>query len=195
MRLRTLLFFAWCLAVAAGFVVLGEHASETGAAGPTPSTWPADAAFAPPGEQGTLLLVAHPQCPCTQATLVELAAALRGLDAPPRIDVLLMAGRDGLPIDLRADLDARIDALPDAQVQLDPGGRDARRFGSLTSGHVLLYAPDGSLRFSGGITGARGHAGANEARFALARSLRALDLPITHPDTPPVYGCPLKAST
>ena len=41
----------------------------------------------------------------------------------------------------------------------DPDGAESRRFGARTSGHVCLYAADGRLLFSGGVTDSRGHAG------------------------------------
>jgi hypothetical protein len=191
----SLLIAAWTVAVTAGFVVLGDHATRPGDAASPPSEWPSDAPLEAPGARGVLLLVAHPQCPCTEATLVELAASLRGLDAPPRVEVVLRASHDGVAAPLRRDLAERMAALPHARTHHDPSGRDARRFGALTSGHVLLYAPDGTLRFSGGVTGARGHAGANGARFALTDALRSLHLPLSHPDTAPVYGCPLTTPT
>ena len=45
------------------------------------------------------------------------------------------------------------------------------RFGSATSGQTLLYDGDGALRFSGGITGSRSHAGDNAGRRSLVALL------------------------
>ncbi len=194
-RLIPIALICWAACVVTGFVLLSDHATQPGDSLVTPSLWPSDAPFSAPGERGTLLVIAHPQCPCTRATLAELSSALRGNASPPRIEVVLMATQEGLPLDLRDDLNARIGALPSAHVVLDPGARDAKRFGALTSGHVLLYAADGTLRFSGGITGSRGHEGGNAARFALTQALASLSLALSDPQVAPVYGCPLANPT
>ena len=52
----------------------------------------------------------------------------------------------------------------------DDDGAEARRFGAETSGQTLLYDARGALAFSGGITGARGHAGDNAGRASLRRA-------------------------
>ena len=54
---------------------------------------------------------------------------------------------------------------------MDNAGIEARRFHSETSGQTLLYDPAGNLRFQGGITFARGHAGDNPGRAALQELL------------------------
>jgi len=54
----------------------------------------------------------------------------------------------------------------------DPLAETARSFGVHTSGQALLYAPDGTLRFAGGITSGSGHAGDNAGVDAIARYVR-----------------------
>ncbi len=49
----------------------------------------------------------------------------------------------------------------------DDDGAEAKRFGAETSGQTLLYDERGTLAFSGGITGSRGHAGDNAGRASL----------------------------
>ncbi len=53
----------------------------------------------------------------------------------------------------------------------DADGREARHFGAATSGQTLLYDERGTLVFSGGITGARAHAGDNVGRQSLVALL------------------------
>ena len=62
-------------------------------------------------------------------------------------------------------------ALPGVTVTVDEGGREQRRFGVETSGHTFFYDADGALRFSGGITPSRGHAGDNAGRAAISSLL------------------------
>jgi hypothetical protein len=75
---------------------------------------------------------------------------------------------------------------------MDIGGRVARRFGAATSGQGLLYDRAGRLRFQGGLTSARGHAGDNAGSAAIVALAQG-----RVPDTveTPVYGCPLFASS
>jgi len=72
----------------------------------------------------------------------------------------------------------------------DDDGLEATRFGVITSGQTVLYDPSGALLFSGGITGARGHAGDNAGRASLVSLLNQgkTDLSSTS-----VFGCPLFA--
>lgn len=66
---------------------------------------------------------------------------------------------------------------------------EARRFGAKTSGQVVVYDALGELRFSGGITFARGHAGKNtgqEIVDALVHGGRP------ERTTTPVFGCGLE---
>jgi hypothetical protein len=80
-------------------------------------------------------------------------------------------------------------SIPGVTPMLDDGGEAARAFGSVTSGHVLLYAPDGHLLYSGGITGARGHEGDNEGRQAVLAVIEGFT-PQT--ERHPVFGCGLE---
>jgi hypothetical protein len=91
----------------------------------------------------------------------------------------------------RSDLWRQAEAIPGVVPVLDPRGLEALRFGALTSGQTALYGPDGRLVFSGGITGARGHSGANAGRSAVvARVERSVRVSTTTQS--PVYGCPLE---
>jgi hypothetical protein len=70
----------------------------------------------------------------------------------------------------------------------DADGSEARRFGAETSGHTLLFDPNGSLLFSGGITASRGHAGRNAGESAI---IAAVNGKRTDRTGTPVFGCSL----
>jgi hypothetical protein len=89
---------------------------------------------------------------------------------------------------VKTDLWRRAAAMPDVRVHADENGVQAELFGATTSGHVVLYQQDGRLRFSGGITNTRGHAGENAGADALAALLTGGTPQRTET---PVYGCPL----
>jgi hypothetical protein len=73
-------------------------------------------------------------------------------------------------------------------VSCDDQDEERRRFGARTSGQVLLFDRRGRLAYSGGITRARGQAGANPGRSAIEAILRGQS-PATR--SGPVFGCPL----
>lgn len=138
-----------------------------------------------------LVLCAHPQCPCLPSTLGELQHAVAGHSIDLRVVTFVPtvppASWDPVAIaDLRT-------ALPQAQHQDDPDGALAERLGAATSGHILLYDTLGSLRFSGGVTGGRGHRGDNAAVRTLARVLGELAGGAADSATTAVFGCPLRA--
>lgn len=67
-------------------------------------------------------------------------------------------------------------------------GREAARFGALTSGYTVVYDHDGIQRFAGGITGERGHVGDNVGRDAVQRVVAGLENQIRSHS---VFGCAL----
>jgi hypothetical protein len=81
-------------------------------------------------------------------------------------------------------------AIPDVTAVRDEDGREAGLFHAETSGQTFLYAPDGRLLFSGGTTGARGHAGDNAGRATL---LALLTSGTAARSATPVFGCSLFA--
>ena len=158
---------AWFLAVAAGTVVLLGYENAPGASPAPPALWPGDSRIARATDLPTLVMFAHPRCPCTRASLGELAVLLahcRGRVTP----YVVLVKPDGLPGDwAQTDLRRSALSIPGVQVLCDDGGVEARRFHAATSGQTLLYGADGRLLFRGGITASRGHSGDNSGRSAI----------------------------
>jgi hypothetical protein len=80
-------------------------------------------------------------------------------------------------------------AIPGVTVFTDENGIEAARFGAETSGHTLVFAPDGTLVFSGGITASRGHAGENAGENAVVAALNQESVALSRT---PVFGCSLQ---
>lgn len=178
----------WLTAASSGLAVLWAWDNAPGEGAAAPAVWPAGAGFARSHERPTLVLLAHPQCSCTRASLDELAEALARATIRPRTYVLFLKP-DGMSDDwARSDLWRTAAALPDVTVVRDDDGAEARRFGVSTSGQTLLYDKAGALLFSGGITGARAHRGENEGRKAIVDLLNRGSS--TRAATN-VFGCPL----
>jgi hypothetical protein len=147
----------WLVATAAGMVRLVVYAQTPGDTGTAPLIWPGGDAVRRQGGKPTLVLALHPACTCSQATLDQLDRLVTS--HPGAFDVVvLFAGYDNLPAGADV-IGPALAARRDIRRVDDHGADIARRFGALTSGHALLYDEDGRLRFTGGLTRARGDAG------------------------------------
>lgn len=191
--LTATLALLWLAAVGFGFFLLERFAAQAGEAALPPTAWPAAMPFARDAERFTLVLAAHPQCPCTRATLGELDRLLARCGTRVRAHVLFYTDPANGLDDAWAhgDLWDAAARIPDVAVRTDPAGDLARALGCRTSGDVLLFAPDGRLAFAGGITPARGHAGDSAGSDAIAAlALGSVAVP-DHPMHSEVYGCSL----
>ncbi|HEX3728207.1 MAG TPA: hypothetical protein VHV47_00250 [Opitutaceae bacterium] len=175
----------WVGTLLTAFGALARYGSQPGlAASPVHPSDPAAwlGGYRQPGHP-LLVMVVHPRCPCTDASLDEMGELLSrtagacdavlvryqaaGWPAPPKTQIL--AGR---PV----------------PVLSDPDGRLAARLGAETSGHCLFIDAQGVVRFEGGLTPSRGHRGdapGQDAILALVRGDRA------EVSSAPVFGCSL----
>lgn len=178
----------WLALLVAGIGATARWESRAGDAGRAPTTWPADASVSLTPGSWTLILFAHPRCPCTRASLHELERIVSRSDTPLSAHVLFCVPEGAPPGWERSGLWSLAEAIPRLQVRSDADGLEARRFGARTSGDVLLYDPDRQLRFRGGITLLRGHEGTSPGTrdvLALLRGRRE------GRRTSPVFGCGL----
>lgn len=186
--LRSALALVWLCVVGAGFAIILNYQVASGTAGPTPQRWPAGTPIALDARRDTLILFAHPHCPCTRASLEELNRLLARSQGAVAAHVVFYRPSEFPTNWTRTDLWHSAAALPGVSVREDVDGQLARRLGAETSGYVLLYDPQGQLLFKGGITESRGHAGDNVGEDSiialLAGKSGALDQTL-------VYGCSL----
>jgi hypothetical protein len=148
-------------------------------------------ALAAATDRKTLVVFAHPQCPCTRASIGELAEVLARSGRQPRTYVVFLKPSEVAEGWEKTGLWQRAASLPGVTVLRDDGGREARAFGVETSGQTLLYDGRGALIFNGGITGSRGHAGDNAGRAALISLIGRGPTDRTGAN---VFGCPLFAA-
>lgn len=178
----------WLVAVGAGMKLLLDFQVKPGVAANPPPLWPASARIPRAPGQHLLLVIAHPRCPCTRATLGELARIMARADRGLQAYVLFVVppGRDARWA--KADLWHGASQIPGVRLVLDADGTEARRFGVATSGQALVYDAAGRLAFAGGITAGRGHAGDNAGEAAIVSLVRrdSAERSIT-----PVFGCAL----
>ena len=136
-----------------------EH--SPGGVGSVPKSWPADSRIARAPDRDTLVMLAHPLCPCTQASMSELARVMAQTQGRLNASVVFFQPQ-GAGLDWHdTSLIRAASQIPGVKVVLDVDGTEAQRFGAETSGHTLLFDSQGHLLFSGGITASRGHEGDN----------------------------------
>lgn len=187
----------WVLLSGAALFVMADYGNEPGESGLAPDVWPSSAAsgIVPTPGKPTVVLFAHPLCPCTRATLVELESLTNRLYGLFDLHVLFYEPGDtsGMPaVWAASDLKRMAAKLPGTQLHSDVDGELAEHFGAYTSGQVLLYGTDQRLRFAGGITPSRGHSGENPGRSTLISSImNDTGIDPLAPVLNPVFGCSL----
>jgi hypothetical protein len=181
----------WAGTVCAMYRALRRFESTPGKAAIAHDPWPEESKVFRPAGAWTLVTLIHPHCSCSAATVEELRAILE--KAPPSVRSYVLvykpsefpAGWENTEVVLAAR------HLPRTKVVLDPDAREAKLFGGFTSGQTFLYDGDGRLRFSGGVTALRGHAGVNRAVAEVVRIAQSHVGTSTHP----VFGCAIVSRT
>lgn len=162
--------------------------ARAGAQAEAPALWPDGSTAERATGRSTLLLFAHPRCPCTRATLRELERIVARAGDRLLAQVLFCLPDGAPPGWEHGDLWEQAERLPGVRVARDPGAREARRFGAATSGDAVLYDAEGRLRYHGGITGSRGHEGDNAGRAAVLDHVLEGRADACEG---PAFGCPL----
>ncbi len=183
----------WLPAVAFGINILWKYSTTPGRPATPSAQWPDDTKVDRAPGRATLVMFAHPKCPCTSATLGELAIIMVRTQGQLNADVFFYKAPH-TPSDWdRTDLWTAAGAIPGVRVFEDNEGKIAERFGAFTSGQTLVYDPAGRLEFKGGITAFRGHSGDNTGRSAIIALVHGdQSMRTALPITTPVLGCSLR---
>ena len=184
------LIAVWLASTIFGLRIVWAYDNTPGALANAPQRWPAASHLALGGGRHTLVVFAHPQCPCTRASLGELAELLARSPKKPTTYVVFLKPTGFADGWEKTGLWHAAEKLPGTTVVRDDAGAEARAFGVATSGQALLYDAAGKLRFNGGMTGSRGHAGDNAGRAALVALIG--DTPANRASAN-VFGCSLFA--
>ena len=180
----------WLTVIGIGFASLWRYAYTPGRDADTSPVWPSRTSLQHDPHRPTLVLIVSPGCPCSQATIRELArivARAPGKAAALRLIFDAQTG-DGRPPQ-ESRLWGMAQEIPGAVSVMDGDGREAAAFGAHVSGQAFLYDAAGRLRFSGGVTAARGHGGDNDGAESVVALLATGTSPVEHT---PVFGCALK---
>jgi hypothetical protein len=189
--LKTLMGAGGGVAVAAGAAILLHYEQAAGASGTALRDLPQETTIARRDGQYTLVMLIHPRCPCSRASLGELAelmAHVQGKVVATALFVKPAGAPEGWE---KGDLWSSAAAIPGVTPVCDLDGAEAGRFSAETSGDTVLFSPQGKVLFRGGITGSRGHAGENPGHSSIAALLEG-GSPLA--SQTPVFGCSLFSS-
>jgi hypothetical protein len=174
----------WMVVVGLGISRMLTYENSPGTPASAPRQWPADSLISL--DRATMIMVAHPRCPCTRSSMGELAKIMALAEGRVTAYVLFVKPSGMLEEWEKTDLWRAAQEIPGVVALCDEGGVEASRFGSETSGQMLLYSNEGRLLFEGGITLARGREGDNAGADAI---ISLLTKGMADQTTSAVFGC------
>lgn len=181
----------WASLLGLGLYFLMNYETTPGKPGIPPKDFPRDTKLKLSSDKDTLVMFVHPQCPCTKASLEQLAP----LSLKNNLEIKIVHFKPSIKPDGWSEKWQLGDWTKNPSVQIieDIDGAEARRFNAKTSGQTYLFEPDGKLVFAGGITPARGVAGDNKGfdHLSLALSRNKRDANDSNKKNSLVFGCNL----
>ncbi|MEM9411025.1 MAG: hypothetical protein AAGA30_07925 [Planctomycetota bacterium] len=183
--LSSVAFWMICVGLFAMVLIRYEYQSEPVI---VPSQWPSQSQINRMPDAYELVLFLHPKCVCSYATLDQLTKILPANREHLNFTLSVYCPKSRDSQWSQTDLTESFQALFPSQVVIDHENREASCFGVNCSGHLVLYDPDGSLLFSGGITKSRGHRGDCIAAETLKKTILEKN---TGPFSYPAFGCKL----
>lgn len=175
----------WASTVAAAYRAIRLFETTPGMDANAPAQWPGASTIRRTQGEWSLVMLVHPKCSCSRASVTELQAVIEKV--PPRVRpyVLVYKPKGVAPGWEQTDVVQSATRLRRANVIYDENGREADLFGGFTSGQTFVYDDAGKLRFAGGITSLRGHAGINRGRMDIINIASSRSGSGSHP----VFGC------
>lgn len=181
----------WLCLVGIGMSAMWKYQVTPGEVTKSPLHWPADSQIECNTNRATLVMFAHPHCPCTRASINELALIMTHCSEKLDAQVLFLKPTKFPENWEQTDLWLSAEEIPGVNVFSDEDGTEAMKFHAKTSGYSLLFDANGQLLFRGGITGSRGHSGDNAGRSAIESILMN---GVAETNQTLAFGCPLLGS-
>jgi hypothetical protein len=119
----------WLAATGAGLRMLLDYQSRPGISATAPAQWPRRTHLQRSPDRATLLVIAHPRCPCTRATVSELERVAARARDRLTITVLFVLPRGYPPSWAERDLWQSARSIPGVHLVLDPNAVEAGVFG------------------------------------------------------------------
>jgi hypothetical protein len=182
----------WLLVSIGGFAELWHYGMTPGGMESGAARWPESSLVPGPKELPLLVLFLHPQCPCSRATVRELAVLMAHCQKRLEARVIFLDPEGMKSNWVQSELWYAARAIPGVEVWDDVKGQETELFGVKTSGEARVFDVKGRLRFQGGLTWARGHEGDNDGRKAVEDYiLKGME----SDRIIPVFGCSLQDAT
>src|SRR5437868_15428955 len=126
--LSRLLVFVWGVAIVSGLARLWRYESTPGPVVTPPTQWPAACGLIRRPDRATLVMLAHPRCPCTRASLRELAQVMAHRARPLTAYVIFYKPKNASLDWEKTSLYHQAAAIPGVTVVSDVDGTQARQF-------------------------------------------------------------------
>ena len=179
----------WLASILTGMFSLWTYANTPGTQRTPLGQWPAETSLERVGDSPTLVMFAHPHCPCTRASMAELERIVASCREKLKVTVVfLKPPQFGAGWEV-GELWSMASSIPGVQIHTDEGGVETFRFGADVSGLTVLYDTAGNMLFRGCITSGRGHEGDTNGRMAVTSLVTTGSA--LHQQTP-VFGCRLQ---
>jgi hypothetical protein len=135
----------WLASVIIALALVTNHDFAAGAAGPSLTQWPTQSHVPFSDHNYSLVMFAHPRCPCTHTRLEELArlATRHPNIVTPRVVFIKPAGADTSWE--QTDQWSTASTFPSMRVLRHLDGTGTRLFHAQTSHHTLLFGSSGEL--------------------------------------------------
>ena len=127
---QALLFSAWILLAGFGFKQLLVYSNTAGLPATPTREWPSNSSVHRDPAFASLVIFAHPHCPCSTATLGELERLIPHTKGKIKNFVVFVKPA-GLSDDwAKEDLWKKSESIPEVLTLLDVGGYEAAKFGA-----------------------------------------------------------------
>lgn len=178
----------WLSTVVAGLGILSVYDYTPGRQTRVLGAWPSQSRIPRSPVEPTLIMFAHPHCPCTRASIGELMVLMTHCTNQVKAYIVFFQPKDSDDKWTQTDLWRSAAEIPGVTVLADCESREATAFQATTSGQVMLYDTKGNLLFTGGITESRGHYGDSAGLAAIINLLHGQTASLAGT---PVFGCSL----
>lgn len=181
----------WAGTVVGAYRAIRLFETTPGAPAIARQAWPAATHVPRRAGSWSLVMLVHPHCSCSRASVQELAEIVEHAPRDLQTTVLVYRPHEMPAGWERTDVYDAATHVRRARVLVDADGAEASVFGGFTSGQTFLYDDRGELRFAGGITSLRGHTGFNRGSADVLRIASHREGTGTHP----VFGCAISTNT
>lgn len=136
----------------------------------------------------TLVIVLHPQCPCSATSMDNLSLIMQKTHKALKAYAVFVRPSGFSESWTKSKLWKQATQIPNVVPVVDNDGQIAKELGAMTSGQTYLYNAEGEQLFAGGVTWGRGHAGDNEGMDYVISTVNGVP---AAPTRSAVYGCSL----